>query len=130
MPSTVSVFLNVNNIDKSLEFYERLGFKVDNRYKDEATGATKFADLSLDGAELGLGSIQANDEAEFRAWVSTPLGAGVIVTFNVPNVDAVFATAKKSGATIETPLTDRPYGRVFGVNDPDGYTVMFSTDPK
>lgn len=128
MAASLSAFLNVWNIEKSLEFYEALGFRVDARHTDEGTLA--YADLSLDGAELGLGNIHWNDDAGFRAWVGTPLGAGVVVYVTVPDVDAVHARAVRVGAVIEAPLEDRAYGRVFTLNDPDGYTLTFLQEAK
>lgn len=130
MASSCSVFLNVNDLSRSLAFYRSLGFRVDRTYDDEETGAPYYADLSYDGAEFGLGHIPANDDKAFRDWVGTPLGAGVVVYFTVPNADRAYAAAQKAGATIEMPLTDRPYGRMFTVNDPDGYTLSFITEPK
>ncbi|MHB8605200.1 MAG: VOC family protein [Thermoplasmatota archaeon] len=130
MTSTSSVFLNVQSIDKSVEFYKALGFRVTNETRDDDTRALLYADLVLDGAELGLGHIASNDDPAFRAWVATPLGAGVVIYFNVPNADAVLARAEKIRATIENPIKDRSYGRAFTLNDPDGYTVTFLTEKK
>lgn len=127
MAASCSVFLNVWDIAKSLEFYEGLGFEVAGRH--ERRGVTTYADLELDGAELGLGNIRSNDEPAFRAWVDTPLGAGVVVYLTVPDVDACFERARRLGATIEVPLEDRSYGRVFTLNDPDGYTLTFLQEP-
>lgn len=129
MPVTSSVFLNVSNIDKSLEFYRNVGFRVARTYKNDA-GQVAWADLSLQGAEFGLGHIPSNDDPGFRQWVGTPLGAGVIVYFTVPNVDRYYKLAQESRATIEMPMTDRPYGRMFTLNDPDGYTISFITEQK
>lgn len=128
MPTTTSTFLNVHDIEKSLAFYKALGFKVNSVTKDE--GKIAYADLSLRGAELGLGSISSNDDPEYVKWISSPLGAGVLIYFTTPGVDAIYAAAKKAGAVIEYPPTDRSYGRVFSLNDPDGYTLSFLTEPR
>lgn len=127
MPASSSVFLNVHNIEKSLEFYRNIGFRVAKTYKDD-DGTVAWADLSLQGADLGLGHIPSNDDPGFRQWVGTPLGAGVIVYFTVPNVDRYYKLAKDARATIEMDITDRPYGRMFTLNDPDGYTISFLTE--
>ncbi|MCA1813699.1 MAG: VOC family protein [Halobacteriales archaeon] len=129
MPASTSVFLNVRDIGKSIEFYCALGFRVDAEHPGEG-GKLAYADLSYQGAELGLGSIASNDDREYRSWVSTPLGAGVILTFSVPDVEEVHARAGAMRATIEAPLGDRSYGRAFNLNDPDGYVVCFITEPK
>lgn len=131
MAATCSVFLNVMDIEKSVAFYQGLGFKVDAIHRGrEGDGPVRYADLSYQGAELGLGHIAVNPDPEFRAWVGTPLGAGVVVTFSVPDVDRVFEKAKALGAVIEHAPEDRSYGRVFGLNDPDGYVVSFIKEPR
>lgn len=124
--ASASVFLNVHDIERSLAFYEALGFRTTARHG--AGGVTGWADLELDGADLGLGNIASSDDPAFRAWVGTPLGAGVVVYFTVPDVDAIHDRAVKAGAAIEVPLQDRSYGRTFMLNDPDGYTVSFLTE--
>lgn len=129
MPATLSVFLNTHNLEKSMEFYGALGAKVKKLYKDE-DGTPTYADLNLAGAEISLGNIAANDEPSFREWVSTPLGAGVMVYVTVPNVDRYYDRAVSQALVIETPITDRSYGRLFTVNDPDGYTITFVTEKK
>lgn len=120
----LSVFLNVQNIEKSVEFYERLGFKVLTRHKNHA-GVFAWADLEFEGADFGLGHIPSNNDPDFQKWASTPLGAGVVVYFTVDDVDAVHERARAAGAVIEVPIEDRSYGRVFTLNDPDGYTITF-----
>lgn len=129
MPSSTSVFLNVADIDASLKFYKALGFKVVSSTKGD-DGKVAYADLSLDGADLGLGWIGSNDDPEYRKWVGTPLGAGVVVYLTLPSgVDKVFAKAKKAGAVVEMEPRDRPYGRVATVNDPDGYVLTLHQEP-
>lgn len=129
MPASSSVFLNVANIEKSLEFYRNVGFRVAKSYQDDK-GKVAWADLTLQGADLGLGHIASNDDPAYRAWVGTPLGAGVIVYFTVSNVDRYYKLAQAARATIEMPIMDRPYGRMFTLNDPDGYTISFITEAK
>lgn len=128
MPNSLSVFLNVQDVDRALAFYKALGFKV----KSATRGDDKkvlYADLDMDGAELGLGAISSNPDPEFQKWVGTPLGAGVMIYLTLPGkVDKVFAKAKKAGATIEMEPTDRPYGRVAMLNDLDGYVLSLHQD--
>ena len=129
MASRTSVFLNVADIDRSLAFYKALGFKVVSSTKGD-DGKAMYADLERDGAEIGLGAIASNDHPEYRAWVGTPLGAGVVIYLTLPRgVDEVFAKAKKAGAAVESEPTDRSYGRVATVNDPDGYVLTLHQEP-
>lgn len=122
--ASISAFLNVHDIDASYAFYEALGFQEVDRHETDA-GQLHFVDLELDGAILGLGSIESNDDPSFQAWVSGTLGAGVVLYVTVDDVDAVYDRAVDAGATIEHGPEDRPYGRVFTLNDPDGYVVSF-----
>ena len=131
MAASLSVFLNVQDIERSIAFYRGLGFKVDALHRGrEGTGPVRYADLSYQGAELGLGHIAVNDDPEYRSWVGTPLGAGVMLYFSVPDVDRLHEKAKDLGAVIEYAPEDRSYGRVFGLNDPDGYVVAFIKEKK
>lgn len=127
MPATASVFLNVWDIAKSVEFYEGLGFRVDARH--ERDGVLAWADLSLGNVEVGLGNIRWNDEPSFRNWVATPLGAGFVLYVTVPDIAPFWDRARAIRATIEVPLETRSYGQVFTVNDPDGYTLTFLQEP-
>jgi len=129
MAATSSVFLNVRNLEKSVEFYEGLGFRVDSESRDDR-GALTYVDLQLGGAELSLGQVLSDADDEYTRWVSGELGAGVILYFTVPDVDAVHDRARRIRATIEVPLRDRSYGRAFNLNDPDGYVVCLLTERK
>lgn len=129
MAASSSVFLNVRNLEKSLEFYQALGFRLAKDYRDD-DGNLAYVDLDYQGAELSLGSILTNADDEYQRWVSNELGAGMILYFTVPNVDEVHDRARQARATIEVPLRDRTYGRAFNLNDPDGYVVCFMTEKK
>lgn len=122
--ASISAFLNVSDIQASLTFYEQLGFEEIDRYETD-DGGVHFVDLELDGAILGLGDIHSNDDPSFQDWVSGTLGGGVVLYVTVDDVDDLFERAKAADATIEHPPDDRPYGRVFTLNDPDGYVLGF-----
>lgn len=118
-----SAYLNVTDAQRSIEFYEGLGFKTMHRHEAE-NGHLAHATLDLDGASLALGEIDAvEDDPGFEDWVSTPLGAGVIVSFHVEDAEAIFERAEAIDATIEQPLNDHLGRPSFTLNDPDGYVV-------
>lgn len=127
--ASLSVFLNVTDLSKALDFWKALGADVKAFHRD-AKGEPYWADLDLDGAEVGLGHIGANKEKEFRKWVSTPLGAGVVVYVTVDRIGTYEKRAEKAGLTFESMLEERPYGKVFTLNDPDGYTITFLEEPE
>lgn len=120
-----SAYLNVTDAQRSIDFYEGLGFKTMKRHGAD-NGRLAHAALDLDGASLGLGEIAAvEDDPDFEEWVSTPLGAGVIVSFHVGDAEAIFERAKAIDATIERPLNDHLGVPSFTLNDPDGYVLTF-----
>lgn len=120
-----SVYLNVEDAHRSIDFYEGLGFKTMERHEAE-NGHLVHVALDLEGARLGLGEIAAvEDDPDYEAWVSSPLGAGVIVSFHVGDAEAVFERAQAIDATIERPLNEHMGVPSFTVNDPDGYVVTF-----
>lgn len=125
----LSLSLNVQDLPRSLRAYRALGFRLDDEWKDE-DGNTYYAELTFEGAEIGLAHIPSNDDAEFQKWVSTPLGAGVVIYATVKNVDSIEKKAKKAGFVVEQAATDRSYGRVLMLNDPDGYSLSFMVEPK
>lgn len=50
-------------------------------------------------------------------------GAGTSLWFSVPDADKVYRQAEAAGATIVSPITDGPFGRVFVLSDPDNYLI-------
>jgi uncharacterized glyoxalase superfamily protein PhnB len=59
-----------------------------------------------------------------------PRGAGVELHFVVADVDALFKALTESGLETEGPPEDRPWGREFGMCDPDGYELEFLSPPR
>ncbi len=123
--ASTSVYLNVNDAQRSINFYEGLGFKTMERSEAD-NGHLVYVGLDLDGAPLSLGEIAAvEDDPDYESWVSTPLGAGVIVSFHVDDAQAIFERAQAIDATIEQPLNEHMGFPSFTLNDPDGYVVSF-----
>lgn len=123
-----SVYLNVEDASVSIPFYESLGFKVQQRDETE-DGHVVYALLDRGGAKLALGEIAANDDPGFQEWVSTPLGAGVLISFTVPDVERAWEQVEHTDAEVETPLSEHEgMGAYFGIVDPDGYSLMFWAD--
>ena len=119
---------NVRDVDRSVQFYRALGFTTRWRWKAD-DGKLAYAGVGIGGAVIALGRIWTGEGGgvyrDYQKWVSTPLGAGVIVNVELRNVEGVYAKAKKARATIESRLRDWPYGTAFTINDPDGYVVKF-----
>ena len=125
----ISVMFNVKDVERSVAFYRKLGFTTRWAWKDD-DGKLSYAGVGVGGAVIALGRIWEGDDGggeytEYAKWVSTPLGAGVIVNVELRNVEAVYAKAGKAKARIESKLREWPYGTAFTINDPDGYVVKF-----
>jgi catechol 2,3-dioxygenase-like lactoylglutathione lyase family enzyme len=97
----------VTDLERSIDFYETLGFTVGERYEQE--GWLLWCRLRRDDAELML------------ALASDPVhdhGQGVLLYLYVDDLDAIDADAPV--VEIDTP---RP-AREMRLIDPDGYVVM------
>jgi catechol 2,3-dioxygenase-like lactoylglutathione lyase family enzyme len=100
--------LTVHDLERSLQFYSTLGFKMARRTDD-------FAALRFEGAWLFLarGPKQAPTEHNLRVLVR--------------DVDAVWNAAQQLNAHVEREIGDRNYGlRDFTISDPDGFQLRFA----
>jgi lactoylglutathione lyase len=114
----------VSDVDRTVAFYETLGLRVVRRWQD-------WVQLRLGDSLLTL---QGDAHAVAGPHYFTPnigrkpRGTGVEITFEVDDVDAVYALAQSGGVNIVKPIQDREWkARDFRVADPDGYFVRFTT---
>lgn len=124
MSGLTGVELHVADIEKSLAFYEALGFRVVRRWED-------WIRLDRDGADLVLfgDAYVRGHEHYFTAHIDrAPRGVGVEIVIEVDDVDAVLAAATAAGLDIVKPMQDRPWkARDFRLADPDGYFLRFTS---
>lgn len=128
MKGLLSVMFNVSDVDRSVAFYRSLGFTV--RWQSPGDdGRLDYAGVGIGDAVIALGRIRRDEGSSeyesYTEWVSSPLGAGVIVNVELRNVEGVYARARKARVKIESRLRRWPYGTAFTINDPDGYVVKF-----
>lgn len=128
MKVEMSVMLNVKSVERSIAFYHSLGFTSRWRWGEDG-GKPLYAGVGLGEAVIALGQIRRDADGgrydDYSKWVSTPLGAGVMVSIELNGVDRIYEKAKRARVKIESRIREWPYGRAFTVNDPDGYVVRF-----
>lgn len=129
MASGIFVILNVDNIDKSLEFYRGLGLKAKIESQEMGAMGTMRWVTVASGAEHTMMLFNRNFEGadpEDVAWASGNVGKGVLINVGVANAAKAHEAAKKLGAEVED-LTPNPWGgQSFNVADPDGYYLNLS----
>lgn len=122
------VVLNVDNLEKSVEFYKRIGLKA----RVETQGPMTWGSVNTSSAESGLmlwnKNIVAPGQAEdTRAWLSGDLGKGVLISVGVPNATKLWSKVQAARVTVDQPLRQQEWGgSEFTIVDPDGYVVNFS----
>ncbi|MDX2044899.1 MAG: VOC family protein [Acidobacteriota bacterium] len=110
----LAVEIYVRDLRLSLEFYQKLGFKLLRQEPD-------FAELAWEDSRLML--------EEFKQMPSPPLFPLANVRVMVPNVDDYRTLAKQIGARIFREIGDRDYGlRDFTLVGPDGIGIRFATE--
>ena len=118
--------LSVTNIDKSKEFYLKLGFKVMYERKED-----KFVFLELEGNQLMIEEINDNWNT---GKLEYPFGRGINISMTVSDIDNYYQelvnkniTFFKDIMTNEYDVNDKTYlDKEFLIQDPDGYLLRFN----
>ncbi len=112
----------VDDLAKSVKFYEALGFAVEDRWEQE--GALLGVMLRAGQARLGLSQddwAKGRDRQKgvgMRTWIGTD-----------QNIDQVAAHAKAGGVALDEEPHDTEWGsRAFSVTDPDGFKLTISNE--
>ena len=111
------VELTVRDLDHSLALYTALGFTLERR--DGSFAALRWGDRRL----------FLDERREVRP-VDAPARTEVDVNIRilVPEVDKLWAVARRLELVVERPIGDRTYGlRDFMVLDPDGFGLRFAS---
>lgn len=109
----------VRDIDKTAEFYEKLGLQIRERTSSHLV-------IYLNWYRIDFVVIGPNDLPKFQKEASLPnKGAGIFLYFSVDEVDETHREMLALGLKPSSEPTDQPWGnREFVIRDPDGYKLV------
>jgi uncharacterized glyoxalase superfamily protein PhnB len=120
--STVVPSLTVDDLQKSIKFYEGLGFVVEERWEENGTllGVTMRAGKS----EIGL------SQDDWKKGRDRKKGVGMrLFMSTTQNVDEIAKRAKSAGITLASEPHDTEWKtRAFEVTDPSGFLLTISSE--
>ena len=114
MSATIRPIIVTNDLDRLLPFYtDLLGATEVMRFPED--GPVFYVGLALGDSELGLSS---------DAGVQPGSPGRMLLSIDVPEVDALLPKVESLGGTAPGPANDMPWGqRVAHIKDPDGNVV-------
>jgi uncharacterized glyoxalase superfamily protein PhnB len=115
--SAIVPSLTVDDLQKSITFYEALGFAVDERWEDDG---------KLLGVMMRAGKNQIGlNQDDWKKGRDRQKGIGVRVSMSTTqNVDEIAARAKRAGITLKSEPQDTEWkSRAFEVADPSGFLL-------
>jgi catechol 2,3-dioxygenase-like lactoylglutathione lyase family enzyme len=122
--STAVPSFTADDLQKSIRFYEALGFTVSERWEDK--GTLQGVMLRAGKTEIGL------SQDDWKKGRDRQKGVGVRFMMSTPqNVDDVAARAKSAGIRLKSEPFDSEWKtRVFEVVDPSGFLLTISSESK
>jgi uncharacterized glyoxalase superfamily protein PhnB len=117
--SSIVPTLTVDDLQKSISFYEALGFAIDERWEDKGT---------LLGVMLRAGSTQIGlNQDDWKKGRDRQKGIGVRLSLSIStptSVDEIARRARSAGLTLKTEPHDTEWkSRAFELTDPSGFML-------
>ena len=117
--SAIVPTLTVDDLQKSITFYEALGFAIDERWEEKGT---------LLGVMLRAGRTQIGlNQDDWKKGRDRKKGIGVRVSISTStpgSVDEIAKRAKNAGITLKSEPRDTEWkSRAFEVSDPSGFLL-------
>ena len=118
--------LSVTDINKSKEFYQKIGFKI--KYERPEN---KFCFLELEENQIMIEEINDNWNT---GKLEYPFGRGINISMSISDVELLFQHIKKQDIEIFKELEIHTYrvdnqeytDKEFLIQDPDGYLLRFN----
>lgn len=116
--------LTVDDIQKSIAFYEGLGFAIDEKWEDKGT---------LLGVMMRVGKTQIGlSQDDWKKGRDRQKGIGVRLSISTPtagSVDEIARRAKSAGLTLKSEPHDTEWKeRAFEVTDPSGFMLTIFSE--
>jgi uncharacterized glyoxalase superfamily protein PhnB len=114
--------LTVNDVTKSITFYEALGFAVSDRWEDNGTLTGVM--LQAGDAHFGL------NQDDWKKGRDRQKGIGSRLHIETAqNIDEIAARAKAAGIKLDVEPFDTPWKtRQFELTDPSGFKLTISSE--
>ena len=122
--SAIVPTLTVDDLPKSIAFYEALGFAIDERWEENGT---------LQGVMLRAGRTQIGlNQDDWKKGRDRKKGIGVRVALSTTtraSVDEIAKRARNAGITLKSDPHDTEWkSRAFEVTDPSGFLLTIFSD--
>ena len=115
--------LTVDDLQRSIAFYEALGFTVDERWEEHGT---------LLGVMMRAGKTQIGlNQDDWKKGRDRKKGIGMRLFLSTPqNVDEIATRARSGGITLKSEPHDTEWKtRAFEVTDPSGFLLTIGSEP-
>jgi uncharacterized glyoxalase superfamily protein PhnB len=119
---TIMPGLTVDDISKSIAFYEALGFTVGEKWEDN--GTLVAAMVKAGTLEIGL------NQDDWKKGRDRQKGLGTRLNIETTqSIDEIAARAKAAGVTLDVEPFDTPWKtRQFELTDPSGFKLTVSSE--
>ena len=121
--SAIVPTLTVDDLQKSITFYEALGFAIEERWEDKGT---------LLGVMLRAGTTQIGlNQDDWKKGRDRKKGIGVRLSISTTHshVDEIAKRARNAGITLTSEPHDTEWqSRAFEVSDPSGFLLTIYSD--
>lgn len=121
--SAIVPTLTVDDLQKSITFYEALGFTIDERWEEHGT---------LLGVMMRAGTSQIGlNQDDWKKGRDRTKGIGVRLSLQTTgSVDEIANRAKSAGIALKSEPRDTEWkSRAFEVSDPSGYVLTVFSEP-
>ncbi len=119
---TIAPSLTVDDLQRSIGFFEALGFDVDERWEEDGV---------LLGAMLKAGEVRLGiSQDDWKKGRDRQKGIGVrLYVRTTQNIDDLAAQAKAAGVKLDEEPHETPWGsRVFTATEPSGFKLTISSE--